>query len=215
MLTTVKEILAGVGLAVLAFGLGWAIGEQHTHNADVAAYAPVQAARDSLAKEVAASKQQDQEHATALDTALATLARLTVKRDTVQVPVPVPVHVTDSAALVATRDSLEELRAASQQVANACTVVERDCAAVRAQRDSLLRLTAPKMPKPAAADTSTRLTVLAALLYDPISKLPAGRVGAAFRIAGGWSVTAEADARLARGDSLRFYVGAVKQWSIW
>lgn len=215
MLTTLKEILAAIGLTVLAFGLGWAIGEQHTQNADAFAYAPVKAARDSLAKIAAAHDKQDTTHQAALDSALAELARASAKHDTTQVPVPVPVVMSDSAALTATRDSLVELRAASQQVANACTVVEQDCAAVRAQRDSLLKLTGPKAPVPALPDTSTRLTALAAFLYDPISKLPAGRAGAAFRIAGGWSVTAEADVRLARGDSARFYVGAVKQWSIW
>lgn len=214
-MSTIKEILAAIGLTVLAFGLGWAISEQHTRTSAAAAYAPIQAARDSLAKVAASSQKQDAAHAASLDSALSALAHLTAQPDTVQVPVHVPLVFTDSAALLAMRDSLVELRAVSQQVANACIVVERDCAAVRAQRDSLLKLTAPAMPKPVAPDTSTRLTALAGFLYDPIAKVAAGRAGAAFRIGGGWSVTAEADRRLVRGDSLRFYVGAVKQWSIW
>jgi len=219
VLATLKEILAAVGLAVLAFGLGWAIGEQHTKTADVAAYAPIKAARDSLAKIALASDRQHAEDASALDSLLTALGHLTNRVDTVRKTVPAKpdtVPVTDSAALVAARDSLAQLRAVSQQVANACSVVQQDCAQVRAQRDSLLRLTGPAKPTaPSVADTSTRLTAAVALLYDPVAKVPAARGGAFFRIAGGWSLEAEAMARVARGDSLRFYVGAVKQWSIW
>ena len=218
-MSTIKEILAAVGLAVLAFGLGWAIGEQHTKNADVAAYAPIKAARDSLATIAASSEKQHTQDAQALDSLLAAMGRLTGRVDTVRKTTPAKadtIPVTDSAALLATRDSLEQLRAVSQQVAKACSVVEQDCAQVRAQRDSLLRLTEPAKPTPpTVADTSTRLTAAIALLYDPIAKLPAARGGAYFRIAGGWSIEAEAMARVAHGDSLRFYVGAVKQWSIW
>lgn len=217
MLETAKDILAAIGLTVLAFGLGWAIGETHAHWADAAAYAPVKAARDSIAKVAVASDSAHAHDVARLDSALLAMAKLTMKRDTVDVP---GVHTTDTlpgdtSALAATRDSLERLRAASQQVANACTVVAQDCAKVRAQRDSLLALTAPKAPAPSAADTSARLTADAALLIDPIARIPTARLGASFQITPKWSITAEGDWRITRGDSLRFYVGAVRRWSIW